>query len=370
MKRTICVLLTTCLLAGCFCACGRSYGTRAYTDIFSAIDNFNENGGGWGKLVATATGPNEVTITGKVRGRGLYLYLDLDVDLGPVYPDSDVDLDAGLHVIWKARFIGKNKYTGISVQTSGSLWGGSIEFGEGAHISGSVKLDSAATISGGTIEGNVESGFERLTIAGGTIWGDVFCRSGFHFIDGIIKGDLVSEGSGTGFGYVTYVSYYPLDIAGGIIEGNIHCCNSDLNITGGTIKGIVTSEEKEVERFGIFIGVVGATVQSGGPGNARITGGTIQGDINYSGDITILGGAINGEIRGKSVRYSEDEPEPEPQEPVPPEIYHTVVSGDTLWDLARYYLGNGFRWVEIQAANEYVDPRKLQIGMTLKIPTY
>ena len=52
-----------------------------------------------------------------------------------------------------------------------------------------------------------------------------------------------------------------------------------------------------------------------------------------------------------------------------PEITHTIESDtETLWALAVKYLGNGNRWEEIQALNGGIDPRKLCIGMTLKIP--
>ena len=47
---------------------------------------------------------------------------------------------------------------------------------------------------------------------------------------------------------------------------------------------------------------------------------------------------------------------------------HTVVSGDTLWALAVRFLGSGQRWQEIADANSIRDPRRLQVGATLRIP--
>ena len=52
---------------------------------------------------------------------------------------------------------------------------------------------------------------------------------------------------------------------------------------------------------------------------------------------------------------------------------HTVVKGDTFWELARTYLGNPRRWTEIQSANPREDgtlipPRRLPIGTVLNIP--
>jgi LysM repeat protein len=47
---------------------------------------------------------------------------------------------------------------------------------------------------------------------------------------------------------------------------------------------------------------------------------------------------------------------------------YTVVKGDTLWDLAQHYYGNGFRWTLIADANGVKNPRLLQIGTVLTIP--
>ena len=47
---------------------------------------------------------------------------------------------------------------------------------------------------------------------------------------------------------------------------------------------------------------------------------------------------------------------------------HVIVRGDTLYSLARRYLGHGRRWKEIQAANPGLDPRKLRIGQEIVIP--
>lgn len=47
---------------------------------------------------------------------------------------------------------------------------------------------------------------------------------------------------------------------------------------------------------------------------------------------------------------------------------HVIVKGDTLYSLARRYLGHGRRWQEIQAANAGLDPRKLRVGQEIVIP--
>lgn len=50
------------------------------------------------------------------------------------------------------------------------------------------------------------------------------------------------------------------------------------------------------------------------------------------------------------------------------EMYE-VKRGDNLWNLAKQHYGNGQFWKEIAAANGITDPTKLQVGMTLVIPS-
>ena len=62
----------------------------------------------------------------------------------------------------------------------------------------------------------------------------------------------------------------------------------------------------------------------------------------------------------------------------PDDHVHTVVAGDTLWDLARAYLGSGDRWHQIYALNRgrpqpsggtLTDPARIYPGWDLLIPT-
>lgn len=46
----------------------------------------------------------------------------------------------------------------------------------------------------------------------------------------------------------------------------------------------------------------------------------------------------------------------------------TVKSGDTLWNFARKYYGNGNKWKDIAQANGIRDERKLQVGAVLVLP--
>jgi LysM domain len=47
---------------------------------------------------------------------------------------------------------------------------------------------------------------------------------------------------------------------------------------------------------------------------------------------------------------------------------YTVKSGDTLWDIARRFYQNPYKWTDIAKANNIKDPKKLQIGKVLRLP--
>ena len=48
--------------------------------------------------------------------------------------------------------------------------------------------------------------------------------------------------------------------------------------------------------------------------------------------------------------------------------YHTIKAENTVWGLARTYLGTGRRWREIVLANPGLNWKKLRVGQTIKIP--
>jgi len=48
---------------------------------------------------------------------------------------------------------------------------------------------------------------------------------------------------------------------------------------------------------------------------------------------------------------------------------HVVIKGDTLWGIAHKTWGSGLLWKKIAETNKISDPRKLQIGTILNIPS-
>ena len=50
------------------------------------------------------------------------------------------------------------------------------------------------------------------------------------------------------------------------------------------------------------------------------------------------------------------------------ETTHAVVKGDTYWDIAEKAYGDGAEWKRISQANPEYQPRRLPVGLELKIP--
>lgn len=47
---------------------------------------------------------------------------------------------------------------------------------------------------------------------------------------------------------------------------------------------------------------------------------------------------------------------------------HTVVAGDTLFNIAKQYLGDGNRYTELAAANNIANPDHIEVGQVITIP--
>ncbi|WP_394688000.1 5'-nucleotidase C-terminal domain-containing protein [Hoeflea sp.] len=59
---------------------------------------------------------------------------------------------------------------------------------------------------------------------------------------------------------------------------------------------------------------------------------------------------------------------PAAEEPAMASKSHVIVAGDTLWDLAKTFYGDGAMWSKIAEANPSADPADLTIGGSLTIP--
>ena len=53
---------------------------------------------------------------------------------------------------------------------------------------------------------------------------------------------------------------------------------------------------------------------------------------------------------------------------VPAARTHTVVSGDTLFNIAKQYLGDGNRYMELAKANNIPNPDHIEVGQVITIP--
>ena len=47
---------------------------------------------------------------------------------------------------------------------------------------------------------------------------------------------------------------------------------------------------------------------------------------------------------------------------------HTVVAGDTLFNIAKQYLGDGNRYTELAKANNIANPDHIEVGQVIEIP--
>lgn len=56
------------------------------------------------------------------------------------------------------------------------------------------------------------------------------------------------------------------------------------------------------------------------------------------------------------------------EEPAPAPRSHTVVAGDTLFNIAKQYLGDGNRYQELAAHNGIANPDHIEVGQVINIP--
>ena len=97
------------------------------------------------------------------------------------------------------------------------------------------------------------------------------------------------------------------------------------------------------------------------------------GDIYYSLDLkryrpysakkVIIQTSVSGTVEAAKVATSETR-----EDSAPISKAHTVVEGDTLWHIAKIYLGDGSRYPEIAALNNISNPDLIYPGQVFEIP--
>lgn len=95
-----------------------------------------------------------------------------------------------------------------------------------------------------------------------------------------------------------------------------------------------------------------------------------SGDVNFTLDLTEYTylntekSKSKNEVKNSSKSKLKDRPNDKKEV-----TSHKVKYGDTLWDMAEKYLGNGNRWKEIAKANNIKDGWSLVVGKSIKIPS-
>ena len=81
-------------------------------------------------------------------------------------------------------------------------------------------------------------------------------------------------------------------------------------------------------------------------------------ECKFKSALTALAGGSGGASSAAAQKRTDER--------VTPRTY-TVKQGDTLWDIACRFYGDGTKWGNIAAKNGVADPRKLQIGKVLTL---
>lgn len=91
-----------------------------------------------------------------------------------------------------------------------------------------------------------------------------------------------------------------------------------------------------------------------------------EGDRDVGLTLTLREYKFKSALAGGSGGASSAATQKRTDERVSPKTY-TVKKGDTLWDIACRFYGDGRKWGTIAAKNGVTDPRKLQIGKVLTL---
>lgn len=96
------------------------------------------------------------------------------------------------------------------------------------------------------------------------------------------------------------------------------------------------------------------------------------GDIHYSIELKAYrpyaARKIVMDTKGNNTNKAKVEAKPPRPSEKPKQKTHTVVSGDTLWHIAKRHLGDGARYKEIAKINNIKNPNLIYPGQVFKIP--
>ena len=195
----------------------------------------------------------------------------------------------------------------VSVENAqtGTLDGATVSTKE-ATVNGSVNADTAATLTGGTVSGNVEVTDGAATITGTEITGTVTADS--VAMTGGTAGDVTADngdatiGGGAEVGDVTASGTVSVENAqtgtldgavvntnGATVIGNVEA-DTAASLTGGSVSGNVNVTDGAATITGTEIT---GTVQAG---SVEMTGGKADDVTALSGNATIDGAAVVGDV--------------------------------------------------------------------------
>lgn len=84
--------------------------------------------------------------------------------------------------------------------------------------------------------------------------------------------------------------------------------------------------------------------------------------------VLVIGAMIINAIRGRQNQNNQPT-QPDTNQEATVSGMHTVVAGETLWSIAEKYYNDGYKWVDIQKANNLTSGDAVEVGNTLVIPT-
>lgn len=85
--------------------------------------------------------------------------------------------------------------------------------------------------------------------------------------------------------------------------------------------------------------------------------------------VLVIGAMIINAIRNRNPQPETAQTDETKQEQQVAGSQHTVAAGETLWSIAEKYYNDGYKWTEIQKANNMSSGDAVEVGMTLTIPT-